>query len=126
MSATTKLQFTLTSPGSNPTPTPSDPGTTTTPIYTTVVGSPNTGENSSAGDNFSGTVFTTLFIIIGFAALVVFLVNYLLIQVHFQYIYICCLNRGLFDEFWQRQYQHLHIYIPIPPLTEQIFLYPIL
>ncbi|MBR3365759.1 hypothetical protein IKG48_01410 [Candidatus Saccharibacteria bacterium] len=78
MSATTKLQFTLTSPGSNPTPTPGGSSTTTTtPTYTTVVGSPNTGENSSAGDNFSGTVFTTLFIIIGFAALAVFLVNYL-------------------------------------------------
>ncbi len=77
MSATTKLQFTLTSPGSSTTPGGSSTTTTTTPTYTTVVGSPNTGENSSAGDNFSGTMFTTLFIIIGFAALAVFLFNYL-------------------------------------------------
>lgn len=76
MEATTKLQFTLTSPGVDPTPTPTP--TPSDPTYTTIVGSPNTGgENNAAGDNISGTVFTSLFIIIGIAALMVFLARYL-------------------------------------------------
>lgn len=77
MSATTKLQFTLTSPGSDPVPTPTPTPTPTPGYYTSVVGSPNTGENSASSDNGGGTVFTALFAVIGLAALVVFLVKYL-------------------------------------------------
>lgn len=82
MSATTKLQFTLSSPGSDPTPTPTptptpSQGTTTPGYYTSVVGSPNTGENSASSDNGGGTVFTALFAVIGLTALAVFLVKYL-------------------------------------------------
>ena len=71
MSATTTLKFTLGSPTPTPTPTPT-PGNTTT-----IVGSPNTGENTTSGDNVSGTVFSTLFILIGLVALGVFLAKYL-------------------------------------------------
>ncbi len=79
MSATTKLQFTLTSPGTDPDPTPDNPSyTPSTPSGTTYVtpGSPNTGDNT-AGDAGSGTVFAALFAVIGFAALAIFLVRYL-------------------------------------------------
>ena len=78
--ATTKLQFTLSSGGSddNPEPTPSNPSYTPTSGGTTYVtpGSPNTGDNT-ASDNGSGTVFAALFAVIGFAALAIFLVRYL-------------------------------------------------
>ena len=79
--ATTKLQFTLTSPGTDPSPSPSPSPTPTpgqtTPTGTSTVISPYTGESTSANDSFSGSVFTTLFIIIGFAALAIFFVKYL-------------------------------------------------
>lgn len=81
MSATTTLQFTLTSPGQDPSPTPgsdpvpSNPGYVVPTSYTP--GSPNTGENSAISDNGGGTVFAALFAVIGLAALAIFLVRYL-------------------------------------------------
>ncbi|MBQ3441362.1 InlB B-repeat-containing protein [Candidatus Saccharibacteria bacterium] len=69
MSATTQLKFTLGS--GDPIVIPDNTTTTTT------VGIPNTGENSSAGDQMSGTVFSTLFAVIGIVALIVLFVKYL-------------------------------------------------
>ena len=76
MDATTNLKFTLTS--DNPNPNPDVPVTPVTPSSTTTITptSPNTGDNTAEG-NVGGTVFGALFIIIGIAALLVFLAKYL-------------------------------------------------
>lgn len=79
MSATTTLKFILNSPDPtpDPDPTPTPTPTPTTPSNTTTtVSTPNTGENGTNGDNIGGTVFSTLFILIGLAALIVFLAKY--------------------------------------------------
>ena len=68
MSATTQLKFTL---GSGDPVVPPSGDTITT------VGTPNTGSNTSASDQMSGTIFSTLFAVIGIAALIVLFVKYL-------------------------------------------------
>lgn len=78
MSATTRLEFTLTSPGQNNNPSGGGGTSTITPSgTTTIVSYPNTGENNPGGDSSSGSVFMALFAVIGLAALAVFLVRYL-------------------------------------------------